>query len=154
MTIETGEKNKILRTRCDEVKTFDDTLKNTIQEMKETMLAPTEEGITGVGLAANQVGINKRILMITLNMQTPKRHKIVTMINPEIKELSPQKVLMEEGCLSLPGLYRDVSRPAKVKVRWKNENGESCERKFDGWDARIFLHEYDHLEGKLFSDYL
>jgi peptide deformylase len=154
LSIETGVQNQVLRTPCATVTEFDDSLKKIIEEMTQTMLEPTDNGVTGVGLAANQVGINKRILLITLNVNTRKRQKVLPMVNPEIVELSPATTILEEGCLSLPELYAKVSRPAKVKVRWQNENGDICERKFEKWDARIFLHEFDHLEGKLFVDYL
>lgn len=154
MKIETGEQNKTLRTKCKEVKTFDESLQKIVEEMAQTMLEPTAEGVKGVGLAANQVGLDIRVLLITLNMDKKKNHKILPMINPEIIELSPQKVEMEEGCLSLPNTYENVMRPAKVKVRWQNLEGTWCEKKLEKWDARIFLHEYDHLEGVLFTDYL
>ena len=78
----------------------------------------------------------------------------MNVINPEIIEVSTKEVVLEEGCLSLPDIYEKISRPAKVKVKWQNQKGHWCERKFDKWDARVFLHEYDHLEGKLFTDYL
>lgn len=154
-TIQTGEDNKILRKHIDPVTKFDDHLSQIITEMAETMLEPDPETkITGIGLAANQVGIDARILLITLNVNTKKEHKIVPMINPEVLELSQETVSMEEGCLSLPDQFAKVVRPAKVKVRWQNEKGNWCEKKLDKWDARIFQHEYDHLEGKLFTDYL
>lgn len=154
LSLETGTNNTILRTPCEKVTVFDDDLQKIIQDMTHTMLAPADNGVTGVGLAANQVGIGKRILLITLNVNTKKRQKVLPMINPEIVELSPSTEIMEEGCLSLPDVYAQVARPSKVKVRWHNEKGIVCERKFDKWDARIFLHEFDHLEGKLFVDYL
>jgi peptide deformylase len=154
--IQTADKNQaVLRKRCEIVVDFDQTLQKIVREMEETMLAPdpiTE--ICGVGLAANQVGISKRILLITLNVGTRKEPRVLPMINPEILGLSPEQVAMEEGCLSVPGTFAKVRRPAKVKVRWQNLEGHFCERKFGAWDARIFLHEHDHLEGKLFTDYL
>ncbi|MCF7812061.1 peptide deformylase [Candidatus Gracilibacteria bacterium] len=153
--IVTGENQSILRTKCKPVEKFDEALEEIVREMTETMLAPQgKEKITGVGLAAPQVNIDARIILITLNVGTQKDHRILPMINPEILDLSEKKVLMEEGCLSLPGVFGKVSRPAKVQVRWQNLEGHWCEKKFDGWDARIFLHEYDHLEGILFIDYL
>ncbi len=153
--IEIGTKNEILRTHCERVTVFDEKLENLIAEMEETMTAPDPDtGIKGVGLAANQVGKNIRLILITLNVNTKKKPKIIAMINPEILEKSAQTVEMEEGCLSLPGKFAKITRPAKIKVKWQNTAGNWCERKFDKWDARIFLHEYDHLEGVLFTDYL
>lgn len=155
MKLELGEDNKILRTKCETVQCFDENLAKLLEEMQETMLyEDPETGLIGVGLAANQVGLNKRIMLITLGVGTKKAGKVLPIINPEILELSNDKVSMEEGCLSLPNVYGKVMRPSKVKVKWQNVAGNWCEKKFDGWDARIFLHEYDHLEGVMFTDYL
>ncbi len=152
----TADKNsKFLHTKCEEVIDFDEELESVVEEMKETMITPNPESeIKGVGLAANQVGLSKRIIIVTFNYETNKKYKIITMINPEILEISKQEAVIEEGCLSLPNEYAKISRPAKIKVRWQNISGNSCEKKLDKWDARIFLHEYDHLEGVLFTDYL
>ncbi len=155
LDIQTGETNEILRTKCEKVTEFDDSLKNFIAQMEETMLEEDlETGVRGVGLAGNQVGEGKRVLLITQNVGTKKETKILAMINPEIVDLSKKKVTMEEGCLSLPGEFGKVTRPAKVKVKWQNVKGNWCEKRLEKWDARIFLHEYDHLEGVLFTDYL
>jgi peptide deformylase len=153
--IQTGETNEILRTKCEPVTEFDSALVTLIKEMEETMLSEDPKtGVKGVGLAGNQVGEGKRILLITQNVCTRKDHKVLAMVNPEILELSKKEVTMEEGCLSLPEQFAKISRPAKVKVRWQNVEGNWCEKKLVKWDARIFLHEYDHLEGVLFTDYL
>lgn len=155
LPIITGEDKSILRTRCQPVTMFDEKLKRLVSEMTETMLEPEgEHKVRGVGLAAPQVDVDARVMLVTFNVATKKDHKVVTMINPEIVETSEQMVKLEEGCLSLPGVFGKVSRPAKVKARWQNVDGNWCEKKLDGWDARIFLHEYDHLEGVLFIDYL
>ncbi len=154
LTLETGDQNVHLRTTCEKVEKFDDALGLLLGEMAEKMLEEDPDtGIRGVGLAANQVGIDKRIILISLNVGTKKEQKIVAMINPEIVALSPQKVVMEEGCLSLPGQFADVARPVKVQVRWQNPTGDWIEKRIGAWDARIFQHEFDHLEGKLFTDY-
>lgn len=155
LTIETGETNTILRTHCHAVTKFDVSLENFIEEMKETMAQEDPEtGIHGVGLAANQVGDLRRILLITLNVgERKKGQKVLPMINPEITWTSPQKVSMEEGCLSLPGVFEYVARPARVQARWQGVDGAWHERKFGKWDARILLHELDHLDGTLFTDY-
>jgi peptide deformylase len=153
--IQTGETNSILRTKCEPVTLFDNSLVEFITEMQETMLADDPKtGIRGVGLAGNQVGAGKRVLLVTQNVGTKKETKVLAMVNPEIIECSKKEVTMEEGCLSLPGQFAKISRPAKVKVKWQNVEGNWCEKKLDKWDARIFLHEYDHLEGILFTDYL
>ncbi len=153
--IQTGEKNTILRQQCLPVEKFDKNLIKIVEEMVKTMLEPDPETeIRGVGLAANQCGLDRRIILVTFNVGTNKEYKVITMINPEIVSLSKNEVMMEEGCLSLPGLFKKVSRSQKVHVRWQNEKGNFCEKRLNKWDARIFLHEFDHLEGKLFVDYL
>ena len=154
LTILTGKNNKILRTPATPVHSFDAKLADTIDMMIDTMLNPDGQDVTGIGLAAPQVGISQQIIIITLHVNTKKDPKIVVMINPEIIEESKTTSNYEEGCLSLPKAFGRVTRPAKVKVKWQNLEGNWCERKFDKWDARIFLHEYDHLIGKLFIDYL
>ena len=151
----TGENNEILRTKCEVVENFDENLAKLLDEMQETMLyEDPETGLFGVGLAANQVGINQRIILITLNVGTKKAGKILEMINPEILKISSDEVKMEEGCLSLPNVFDKIVRPSKVKVKWQNLAGNWHEKGFEGWDARIFLHEFDHLEGIMFTDYL
>ncbi len=154
LTILTGKNNKILRTPAAPVEVFDEKLADTVELMIQTMLNPEGQDVTGIGIAAPQVGIAQKIIVVTLNVNTKKEPKTIVMINPEILETSEVTSNYEEGCLSLPGAYGRVTRPAKVKVKWQNVQGNWCERKFDKWDARIFLHEYDHIQGKLFIDYL
>ncbi len=154
LAIETGETNKVLRSSCQKVEVFDDELKDFVTEMQETMLAEDPEtGIRGVGLAANQVGDLRDIILVTFNVGERKEQKIVPMINPEILWESPTRISMEEGCLSLPGVFENVTRPSRVQVRWQDPNGYWQERKLGKWDARILLHEMDHLKGVLFTDY-
>jgi len=154
LTIVTGKDQPILHTVCKTVEKFDDDLIDLLTDMEDTMLGDQEGGVSGIGLAANQVGIDARIMLVTFNVGQKKNMKVVPMINPEIIEVSEQKISMEEGCLSLPGQLGQVIRPAKIKARWQNAKGNWCEKKLNGWDARIFLHELDHLDGKLFIDYL
>ena len=154
LTILTGKDNKILRTPASKVLHFDQTLEDTVEMMIDTMLNPEGQDVTGIGIAAPQVGISKQIIVVTLNVNHKKDPKVLVMINPEIIEASSTLSNYEEGCLSLPGAYGRVKRPAKVKIKLQNLDGNWCEKKLDKWDARIFLHEYDHLVGKLFIDYL
>lgn len=154
LKIVTGADTPILRTVCKPVEKFDEDLTKILLEMEDTMLGDQEGGATGIGLAANQVGLDIRAMLVTFNVGKKKNQKVVAMINPEIIQSSDQKVSMEEGCLSLPNTFGNVTRPAKIKARWQNVSGNWCEKKLEGWDARIFLHELDHLDGKLFTDYL
>ena len=153
LDIVVGKDEPVLRAKALPVEVFDKELETLVVSMVETMCNPGQDEVTGIGLAANQVGVLQRIMIVTFNVHTKKKHKIVPMINPEIVEFGKSEVSYEEGCLSLPGQYGPVKRPAKAKVRWQNLEGNWCEKKLDRWDARIFLHEYDHLDGKLFIDY-
>jgi peptide deformylase len=96
----------------------------------------------GVGLAANQIGILKKI------------DKTYVLFNPKIKSYSKKKIIMEEGCLSLPKQYADIERPKSITVEYVNEKNEIIKEKKNGFEARVLQHEIDHLEGKLFIDYL
>ena len=154
LEIITGKDEKILRKVCEEVKVFDEKLEKLVSDMTDTMLGDQNGNVTGIGLAAPQVGVDARVMLVTLNVNTKKDHRVVVMINPEITWQSENLVIMEEGCLSLPKVFGDVKRPQKIKARWQNVAGNWCERKFDGWDARILLHELDHLNGVLFIDKL
>jgi len=153
MKIITDSDNKVLRSTAEKVEIFDEKLKNLVLKMMAKMKNPEVEDLEGVGLAANQVGILKRILVMQFNVNTKKDNKVVAMINPEIKKLSDEKCWMEEGCLSVPGLYEKVLRPSIVHAEWQDVKGKKYFKKLKNWDARIFLHEHDHLDGKLFIDY-
>jgi peptide deformylase len=100
----------------------------------------------GLGLAANQISLDAAVFV------THIQQNLVTMINPTLDEVSDDKVLMTEGCLSDPGLYLKISRPDMIKVSWDDELTDRCEATLYGIDARVFLHEYDHLQGILFTD--
>lgn len=131
----------ILRKKCRKVETIDDKIKTLMDDMLETMYY--EEG---VGLAAPQIGILKRIVVIDVD-----DGNIYKMINPEIISSSGEEV-MEEGCLSVPDNRGDVVRPSKVKARYTDENGELKEIEAEGLLARCICHELDHLDGILFVD--
>ncbi len=153
MKIITDNKDKILRGHAKEVTEFNADLEKTVEEMIAKMKNPEVDDLEGVGLAANQVGILKRILIMCLNVNTKKELKTLVMINPKILKLSTEKSWMEEGCLSVPGLYEKVLRPKIAQVEWQDAKGNKYSKKLKDWDARIFLHEFDHLDGKLFIDY-
>jgi peptide deformylase len=140
----------ILRTECTPVEKIDDELLRTLDTMVDMMRTQS-----GVGLAAPQVGITQRFLV----MMTPDDEKIFKMINPKILSHSEKTCVMEEGCLSVLGgdnlpVYANVTRPESVTVEWTDENGEHKSAAMSGVPARIVQHETDHLDGKLFIDYL
>lgn len=119
-----------------------------IDDMFETMYdAP------GIGLAAIQVGVPQRIVTIdTARQDEPK--KPIALINPEILWSSDEMSSYEEGCLSIPEYYEEVERPAKVRVRFTDRDGTTCEMEAEGLLATCLQHELDHLEGKLFIDHI
>ena len=98
----------------------------------------------GVGLSANQIGIEERafVMMIDIDLQ-----ETITCFNPKIIKESKDEVVMEEGCLSYPEMYLDISRPRSIIVKYEDEGKSIFKRRFDGYIARIFQHEYDHMEG-------
>ena len=134
-----------LRTRAVPVTVFDETLTQLAADMLETMyVAP------GIGLAATQVNVHRRLIVMDLSEQ---RNEPRIFINPEI--LSREGVeVSEEGCLSVPQVFEDVERAARVRVRSQNLKGEVIEEDLEGLLAICLQHELDHLEGKLFVDYL
>ena len=118
-------------------------------KMMDTMIkAP------GVGLAANQVGILKQIITINFEDKENDKRANYILFNPSIIEYSEEKVIMEEGCLSLPEQYADIERPKQIVLEYMDENQKSIKKEIDGYEARILQHEIDHLSGKLFVDYL
>ena len=141
--------NEILKTKAEEVKEFNEEIRNLVNDMFETMY---KKG--GVGLAANQVGVLKRVVVIDLHSKTEKQGKEqIVLINPKIVAQEGE-IVKEEGCLSLPGLYKKVKRAAYVKVKAQNLNGEEFEIEGEGLLARAFQHEIDHLNGIVFIDRL
>jgi peptide deformylase len=135
-----------LRKRAAPVKVVDDALRQVIDDMFETMYAAP-----GIGLAATQVDVHKRLLVLDVSelKDTP-----LVFINPEIEVLDPEPFGYEEGCLSVPGYYDLVTRPRKVRVKALDRNGEAFEMEAEGLLAVCVQHEVDHLDGKLFVDYL
>lgn len=140
--------DKILRQKTQTVPSISDDLIVLIKNMLDTM-----RNAKGVGLAANQVGINKSIFIVDLNgVDGYEKFKPMIFINPEIAHHSDEKVVIEEGCLSLPNLRADVERSKMIKIRYLNTDEEFTELEADDFLARVILHEYDHLIGKLIPD--
>lgn len=142
MALRTIRKNgdDILRKKCREVENIDNRLLTLIEDMKETMY-----DADGVGIAAPQVGVLKRLFVVDIG-EGP-----FVFINPEIIETSGKQI-DEEGCLSVPGEIGEVMRPNYVRARALNEKGEEFEIEAEELFARAILHEYDHLNGTLFID--
>ena len=108
----------------------------------------------GVGLAAPQVGVNKRLMVYNESGDKKKWLDEVVMVNPKIVEFSDATDVGTEGCLSFPDMSGDVERSKWIKVEAVNLKGKKIKRKYAGWEARIFQHEYDHLDGKVYIDRL
>ncbi len=140
----------ILRKRASDVHDFDEKLREEAEAMLDTMYHEA-----GVGLAAPQVGLEKRLL-VALRMEDPEDNDAepIVMVNPEILVRSPETWEYEEGCLSIPGIRGDVTRPESVRVRYQDVSGKTHEIEIDAMFARVVQHEIDHLDGKLFIDYL
>ena len=134
-----------LRTRAQPVTQFDAELGRVIDDMFETMYSAP-----GIGLAAPQVDVHKRLIVIDVSKD---RNEPLVFINPEILSREGETVT-EEGCLSVPGIFDQVKRAAKVRVRAQDRNGEVFEREYDDIMAVCVQHEMDHIDGKLFVDYL
>ncbi|HWM68027.1 MAG TPA: peptide deformylase [Steroidobacteraceae bacterium] len=134
-----------LRTRASAVTQFDAELGRLIDDMFETMYAAP-----GIGLAASQVDVHKRVLVIDIS---DARDQPLVFINPEILSREGEAET-EEGCLSVPGIFDEVTRASRIRLRWQDRTGAVSERDFEGMLAVCIQHEMDHLDGKLFVDYL
>jgi len=135
------EGDEILRKRCREVSEVTDRIRMTMEDMLETMREQY-----GVGIAAPQVGIMRRMFIAE-----PEPDRVYYMINPEILEQSGSQI-DDEGCLSVPGMIGTVERPEKIKIKAMDLDGVEHVYEFEGFDARVMCHEYDHLEGILYID--
>lgn len=138
-----------LKKVADAVETVTPELKGLAEDMLETMYdAP------GIGLAAPQIGILKRLIVLDCVKEEDAKPEPMVMFNPEVVWESEALNTYEEGCLSIPDQYGEVERPAEVGVKWIDIEGEAREAKFDALWATCVQHEIDHLNGKLFIDYL
>ena len=142
------EPNKVLREKSLSVEKVDKDLQELMDDMLETMYAAP-----GIGLAAIQVGIPKRVIVLDLTPKDKPRNPMF-FINPEIIDKSENNSTYEEGCLSVPGQFAEIDRPDKCHVRYLDYHGQSKEIKAEGMLATCIQHEIDHLEGILFIDYL
>ncbi len=136
--------NPILRRPAEPIEAFDDGLRKTVADMFERMAASR-----GVGLAAPQVGLRQRIMVINPSGEPGDE---LALVNPTITDKSGPITTFEEGCLSFPDIYAEVDRPDECTVTAFTPDGEAFEQSFSGFPSRVIQHEYDHLEGVLLVD--
>jgi len=137
----------VLRQRALKVEAFDDTLRQLVEDMRDTMRA-----YRGVGLAANQVGVLQRVVVVEIPVAEKQTFELA-LINPELSEAAGSEI-SEEGCLSIPGIFEDVKRPDRVRVRGFDLEGRPLDFQADGYLACVVQHEVDHINGVLFVDRL
>ena len=137
-----------LKKECAPVEEVNDEIKTLLDDMLETMYAAP-----GIGLAAPQIGVMKRVVVMDVSDDKDKPEPL-KLINPEIIWESEETSVYQEGCLSIPEQYADIERPAEVGLRYMDENGETHEIEAEGLLATCIQHELDHLDGILFTDYL
>ena len=142
------EPDPILRKKCEPLEKVDAETKKLMDDMLETMYAAP-----GIGLAAIQVGILKRLVVLDISKGEEEK-KPMFLINPKIIHQSKKTSIYEEGCLSLPGQFAEIERPAECILKYIDYNGKEKELKVDGLLATCVQHEVDHLNGILFIDYL
>ena len=142
------EPNKILRQKSLKVEKVDNSLQRLMDDMLETMYAAP-----GIGLAAIQVGEPKRVIVIDISPKDGPKNPMF-FINPEIIDKSEDKSTYEEGCLSVPGQFAEINRPAKCSIKYLDYHGQPKKINAEGMLATCIQHEMDHLEGILFIDYL
>ena len=142
------EPDPILRKKSESLEKVDDEIRKLLDDMLETMYAAP-----GIGLAAVQVGILKRIIVIDISKDQEKKTPLF-LVNPEIISRSKKTSVYEEGCLSLPGHFAEIERPAECQVKFIDYDGKEKELVADGLLATCIQHEIDHLNGVLFIDYL
>ena len=142
------EPDPILRKKSTTLETVDDSIRKLLDDMLQTMYnAP------GIGLAAVQIGILKRIIVIDVSKKEEEK-KPLFLINPEITYQSEETSIYEEGCLSLPDHFAEIERPAKCKINYIDYHGKKAELEAEGLLSTCVQHEIDHLNGILFIDYL
>ena len=142
------EPNKILRTKSLPVEIVDGDLQKLMDDMLETMYAAP-----GIGLAAIQVGVPKRVIVLDIAKKDEPKNPMY-FINPEIIQKSKNESTYEEGCLSVPGQFAEINRPERCHIKYLDYYGQPKELKTEGMLATCIQHEMDHLEGILFIDYL
>jgi peptide deformylase len=138
--------DRVLRQPAKRISKIDEEVRQLVREMLQTMYSSN-----GIGLAAPQVAVNKQLIVIDCEPDNPANPPLV-LINPVIKSYSRDLCNAEEGCLSIPGVYMDVTRPQAIEVAFKDEQGKPRKLKASGLLSRAIQHEMDHLSGVLFVD--
>ncbi|MEL6441659.1 MAG: peptide deformylase [Cyanobacteria bacterium J06621_8] len=138
--------DRVLRQPAKRIAKVDDKIRSLIREMLQTMYSAD-----GIGLAAPQVGISKQLVVIDIAWNEPEKPPLV-LINPKITQFGATPTTAEEGCLSIPGVYMEVTRPDEVEISYRNELGKPCKLKTTGLLSRAIQHEIDHLNGVMFVD--
>ena len=134
-----------LRTVAKPVEVFDDSIRTLVADMAETMYSAP-----GIGLAATQIDVHQRVIVIGI---TPDKSDLKVFVNPQLTDLQGDTVT-EEGCLSVPGVYDNVNRAERIHIKAMDQNGKTFEMEAEDLLAVCIQHEIDHLEGKVFVDYL
>lgn len=151
LTIQTGQDNPVLREKSTPVKVHELHLYRTLGESMVTYIKNPKH--KGIGLAAPQVGVNKRIIVVWLpNKRDDDSYSIILMINPEITQKSAQTDTDEEWCLSLPWLLGNVLRSTSIELEWIDIRGRKMKKTITGYGARVVQHEIDHLDGVMICD--
>jgi len=136
-----------LRIKAKLVEAFDEELKALTDDMFETM-----HSVSGIGLAATQIGVAKQVAVIDIS---PEKNEPLVIVNPAIQILDPSKTEdYDEGCLSVPGFFEKISRPSDIKLSYQDLNGQKQEIKPEGLLTKVVQHELDHLNGRLFVDHI
>ena len=142
------EPDPLLRKKSNKLEKVDDETRKLLDDMLETMYAAP-----GIGLAAVQIGILKRLIVIDISKEKEKKNPLF-LINPKINFKSTKTSVYEEGCLSLPGYFAEIERPAECNISYLDYNGKKKDLEASGLLATCIQHEIDHLDGILFIDYL
>ncbi len=142
------EPDPLLRKKSNNLEKVDDETRKLLDDMLETMYAAP-----GIGLAAVQIGILKRLIVIDISKEKEKKNPLF-LINPKINFKSTKTSVYEEGCLSLPGYFAEIERPAECNISYLDYNGKKKDLEASGLLATCIQHEIDHLDGILFIDYL
>ena len=142
--------HKVLRNKTNPVKEINDDIKQLVQNLFDTLYNIDN----GVGLAANQIGVDKSVVVIDTSLNGTEEGEKIIMINPEILEMSEETCQYDEGCLSVPELYEPVTRPEKIKIKYFDLDLKEHIEDVDDFLARVMLHEIDHLNGIVFFERL